>query len=57
MRWPLLPFVLLPLGGFGQALVPTLLCDLNAPLNETSGLLVVNGHVWTHGDSGNPNSL
>ncbi len=40
-----------------QTLVPTLLTPLNTALNETSGLLMINGHLWTHLDSGNPSEL
>ena len=40
-----------------QTLSPTLLTSLNTSLNETSGLLVIDGHVWTQLDSGNPNHL
>lgn len=55
---PLIPALLaLSTLAHGQALQPTLLSTLNEPLHETSGLLHLDGAVWTHGDSGNPNKL
>lgn len=51
-------FVLLALStARGQTLLPTMLTPLNTTLNETSGLLVINGHVWTQLDSGNAHEL
>lgn len=50
----LLPALLLSFPALGQGLQPTLLTDLDPQLSETSGLLLVEGQVWTHGDSGNP---
>ncbi|MCB0792442.1 MAG: hypothetical protein H6595_04775 [Flavobacteriales bacterium] len=40
-----------------QPLTPTVLTPLSTALNETSGLLVIDGQVWTQLDSGNPNAL
>lgn len=40
-----------------QTLTPTALTTLNTELNETSGLLVLDGQVWTQLDSGNPDRL
>jgi hypothetical protein len=40
-----------------QTIVPTLLTSLDTELNETSGLVVIDGHVWTQLDSGNPSEL
>lgn len=37
-----------------QVLIPDLLTELPSQLNETSGLLVLQDHVWTILDSGNP---
>lgn len=54
----LLPFLLLfsaPL--LAQDLRPTPLTELARPVAESSGLLIVEGQVWTHGDSGDPNKL
>lgn len=48
---------LLPMAAGAQVLVPTVITPLNTTLNETSGLVVLNGQVWTQLDSGNPNSL
>lgn len=42
------------LNASAQPLLPELLTELPAQLNETSGLLVLDGHVWTVLDSGNP---
>jgi hypothetical protein len=53
----LLPLLLLPALAWGQTWQPTFLTTLEVPLHETSGLLVLDGAVWTHGDSGNPNKL
>ncbi len=54
----ILPFLLLLSSGlFAQGLQPTLLADLPSVLQESSGLLIVEGQVWTIGDSGNPNKL
>lgn len=53
----LLFFLLFSSGLFAQGLQPTLLSELAGPLFESSGLLIVDGQVWTHGDSGNPNKL
>ncbi len=57
MRLFALPVVLISAGLFAQGIVPTMLSDLQPPIHETSGLLVVDGQVWTHGDSDNANSL
>ncbi|HMC98451.1 MAG TPA: hypothetical protein VKG92_12405, partial [Flavobacteriales bacterium] len=57
MRSSLLLSGLAPLGVSAQMLVPTVITPLNTSLNETSGLVVVNGEVWTQLDSGNPNAL
>lgn len=57
MRAILICLLLLPGGLFAQGLQATLLTDLPSVLNETSGLLVVEGQVWTIGDSGQPNIL
>lgn len=46
-----------PLCLSGQALVPSVITALSTTLNETSGLVVLNGEVWTQLDSGNPNAL
>ncbi|MEO8587949.1 MAG: T9SS type A sorting domain-containing protein [Flavobacteriales bacterium] len=48
---------LLPLVASAQMLVPTVITPLNTALNETSGLVVLGGEVWTQLDSGNPNAL
>ena len=40
-----------------QVLVPTVITQLDPVVNETSGLVVVNGEVWTQLDSGNPNAI
>lgn len=53
----ILPVLLLSLPATGQWLQPVLRTELAEPLFETSGLIVVDGQVWTHGDSGNPNRL
>lgn len=57
MRALLLWTVLMSFGATAQMLVPTVITPLNASLNETSGLVVLNGEVWTQLDSGNPNNL
>ena len=41
----------------GQMLDPDLLTELPSELNETSGLLVLQDHVWTILDSGNPTAV
>ncbi len=48
---------LLPLAAAAQTLVPTVITPLATALNETSGLVVLDGQVWTQLDSGNPNAL
>ncbi len=48
---------LLPLAAAAQPLVPTLLTALSPTLYESSGLLAVNGALWTHNDSDNENKL
>ncbi len=53
----ILPLLLPCATAWGQALQPTLLATLEPPIQETSGLLVLDGAVWTHGDSGNPSKL
>ncbi len=53
----ILPLLLLSSGLCAQGLQPTLLTDLVPELYESSGLLIVEGQVWTHNDSGNPNKL
>lgn len=57
MRTLLLPALLAGSIAQAQTLTPTLLTPIDHTLNETSGLLVLNGHVWTQLDSGNPNDL
>lgn len=52
-----LPLLLLSRFALAQGLQPTLVTELPPVLNETSGLLIANGQVWTHGDSGSPNKL
>ncbi|MBK6831777.1 MAG: hypothetical protein IPG92_14005 [Flavobacteriales bacterium] len=47
----------LPWSVMGQILEPDLLTELPAQLDETSGLLVLQNHVWTILDSGNPAAL
>ena len=54
MRLSLILCLVLPTRLVGQMLVPDLLTGLPSQLNETSGLLVLNGVVWTVLDSGNP---
>lgn len=58
----LLRILVLPLGfcavsGVAQTLVPSLVTPLSSALNETSGLLLWEGRLWTQLDSGNPPSL
>lgn len=48
---------LLPIAAHAQMLAPQHLATLPSALNETSGLLVVDGAVWTMLDSGNPAEL
>lgn len=51
-------FLLLwPAGVFAQSIVPTLVSTLDTVLNETSGLIHVNGELWTILDSGNPDRI
>lgn len=55
---PLILFLpLLPLAAAAQTLVPTVIAPMATALNETSGLVVLDGQVWTQLDSGNPNAL
>lgn len=49
--------LLFPVGAIAQPLVPMLLSTLDPVLNETSGLMHVNGELWTILDSGNPNKV
>ena len=43
---------------FSQTLItPFELCELDTEVNETSGLINVNGTVWTHNDSGGTDRL
>jgi hypothetical protein len=48
---------LLPLAASAQLFTPSVLTPLSSTLNETSGLVQVNGQVWTHNDSGGPARL
>jgi hypothetical protein len=57
MRVLVLPVLLAASMASAQGLQPILLAELPSVLSETSGLLVVDGQVWTHGDSGTPNRL
>ena len=57
MRLPFLLAAILPLTVAGQTLVPAVITPLATALNETSGLAVLSGQVWTQLDSGNPNAL
>ncbi|HQV50807.1 MAG: T9SS type A sorting domain-containing protein [Flavobacteriales bacterium] len=57
MRLPSLLLIFGLSSASAQTLIPTLLTPLNIALNETSGMLVINGHVWTQLDSGNPSEL
>jgi len=53
-----LPLLLLvPLASWAQPLATVPLTALSTTLDETSGLLIVDGAVWTHNDSGNRNEL
>jgi len=36
---------------------PVLIANLDAALNESSGLAYINGQLWSHNDSGNPNEI
>lgn len=54
MRALLLALLLHPAVAPAQLLTPTLLTGLAAQVEETSGLLVVDGTAWTILDSGNP---
>jgi hypothetical protein len=40
-----------------QPLIPTLVHEFDSALNETSGLLMVDGGLWTILDSGNPHAI
>lgn len=57
MRVLFLPLIFGLSGASAQTLTPTLLSPLPPALNETSGLLVIDGHIWTQLDSGNPAAL
>ncbi len=52
-----LPFLLITFSTQAQTLTPQLITPLPTSLNETSGLVMVDGEWWTHLDSGNPNAL
>ncbi|MBL0127772.1 MAG: T9SS type A sorting domain-containing protein [Flavobacteriales bacterium] len=54
MRIGFAVLLIAPLRLVGQVLVPDLLTVLPAQMNETSGLIVVSGVIWTILDSGNP---
>ena len=54
MRLGPLLLLILPIPMSAQMLVPDLLTELPAQLNETSGLLVLDDAIWTILDSGNP---
>jgi hypothetical protein len=44
--------------GYAQTLIsPLTLCELDEELNETSGLVNINGEIWTHNDSGGTDRL
>jgi hypothetical protein len=36
---------------------PVLIGNLGSALNESSGLAIINGELWSHNDSGNPNEI
>ena len=36
---------------------PILIGNLGSALNESSGLAIINGELWSHNDSGNPNEI
>lgn len=57
MRCALTLLMLLPLRLMSQALTAELLSVLSVPLNETSGLIVVDDAIWTILDSGNPSAV
>ncbi|MGB3525986.1 MAG: T9SS type A sorting domain-containing protein [Flavobacteriales bacterium] len=57
MRSLILLGFITPFLSAAQVLIPTVITPLSTTLNETSGLLVLNGEVWTQLDSGNPNAL
>lgn len=57
MRLSAFLFLLGTVPAAAQTLTPTVLAPLDAALNETSGLVVIDGHVWTQLDSGNPHHL
>lgn len=49
--------LLVPAAASAQLFTPSILAPLSTTLNETSGLVQVNGEVWTHNDSGGPPRL
>lgn len=53
----LLLFIFLPLVVFGQDLIVTPMTSLSAEISETSGLLMVEGTLVTHNDSGDGSFL
>lgn len=53
----ILVMLLLPVAASAQLFTPSVLAPLSSTLNETSGLVQVNGQVWTHTDSGGPARL
>lgn len=57
LRTVALSAVLLAFTGRAQVLTPELVTPLATTLNETSGLVMIDGGWWTHLDSGNPNVL
>ncbi len=57
MRVACLPALLFAASTFGQPLVPVQLGQLDSVLNEASGLLMVEGQLWTLLDSGNPHAI
>lgn len=57
MRAASLPALLFAVSAVGQPLVPTQSCVLDSVLNEASGLLMVEGRLWTVLDSGNPHAI
>ena len=57
VRSLLIILLLAPLPLTAQVLTPTALTTLDPQLNETSGLVLLNGELWTQLDSENPNTL
>ena len=57
MRAVSLPALLFVASTAAQPLVPTQSCVLDSILNEASGLLMVEGQLWTVLDSGNPHAI